>query len=45
MVAAAKWAHANAGNYGLKFRMNWEPWHIEPAQVNGGNFGSCQASC
>ncbi|MBQ4031464.1 MAG: D-alanyl-D-alanine carboxypeptidase family protein [Bacilli bacterium] len=43
--AAAKWAHANAGNYGLKFRMNWEPWHIEPAQVNGGNFGSCNASC
>lgn len=43
--AAAKWAHANAGNYGLKFRMSWEPWHIEPAQVNGGSFGSCQAKC
>ncbi len=43
--AAAKWAHANAGKYGLKFRMSWEPWHIEPAQVNGGSFGSCQAKC
>ncbi len=42
---AAKWAHANAANYGLKFRMSWEPWHIEPAQVQGGNFGSCKATC
>ena len=42
---AAKWAHANAGSYGLKFRMDWEPWHIEPAQVNGGNFGKCTATC
>ena len=42
---AAKWVHANAANYGLKFRMSWEPWHIEPAQVQGGNFGSCKASC
>jgi len=27
------WVHANAGNYGLRFPMSWEPWHIEP---NGG---------
>ena len=40
-----KWANANAANYGLKFRMSWEPWHIEPAQVQGGSFGSCTASC
>ena len=43
--AAAKWIHDNAGNYGLKFRMSWEPWHIEPDKVEGGNFGSCNASC
>lgn len=43
--ATAKWVHANAANYGLTFRMSWEPWHIEPAQVQGGNFGSCQATC
>ncbi len=42
---AAAWVHANAANYGLTFRMDWEPWHIEPAQVSGGSFGSCQASC
>ena len=43
--AAAKWVHANAPKYGLKFRMSWEPWHIEPEQVVGGSFGSCQARC
>lgn len=43
--AAARWAHENAGKYGLKFRMSWEPWHIEPSQVKGGSFGSCKASC
>lgn len=43
--AAAAWVHANAANYGLTFRMSWEPWHIEPAQVSGGNFGSCKATC
>lgn len=43
--AAASWVHANAGKYGLKFRMSWEPWHIEPDNVQGGNFGSCNASC
>lgn len=29
--AAREWAHANAANYGLNFRMDWEPWHIELA--------------
>ena len=43
--AAATWVHANAANYGLKFRMSWEPWHIEPENVQGGSFGSCAASC
>jgi LAS superfamily LD-carboxypeptidase LdcB len=42
---AAKWVHANAANYGLKFRMSWEPWHIEPENVQGGSFGSCNVSC
>lgn len=27
--AAKEWAHANAERYGLNFRMDWEPWHIE----------------
>ena len=27
--AAEKWAHENAGKYGLHFRMAHEPWHIE----------------
>lgn len=43
--SAAAWVHANAANYGLHFRMSWEPWHIEPAQVSGGSFGSCKATC
>ena len=43
--SAAKWAHDNAGRFGLKFRMSWEPWHIEPDQVRGGSFGSCNARC
>lgn len=42
---AAAWIHANAAKYGLTFRMDWEPWHIEPAQVEGGSFGSCTATC
>lgn len=28
-----KWVHDNAANYGLRFPMSWEAWHIEP---NGG---------
>ncbi len=43
--ASAKWAHENAGNYGLTFRLSWEAWHIEPAQVNGGAFGACNVPC
>lgn len=31
------WVHQNAGNYGLRFPMSWEPWHIEPS---GGAAGS-----
>jgi hypothetical protein len=27
---AREWAHAHAGEYGLRFRMGHEPWHIEP---------------
>jgi len=32
--AAQAWAHANAARYGLNFRMEWEPWHIEFAGHN-----------
>ena len=28
--AAKKWAHENAGAFGLNFRMGNEPWHVEP---------------
>jgi hypothetical protein len=30
------WSHANAGNYGLRYRMTHEGWHIEPADNVGG---------
>lgn len=43
--AAAKWAHDNAANYGLKYRLSNEPWHIEPDNISGGNYGACQAPC
>ncbi|WMS45158.1 M15 family metallopeptidase [Acuticoccus sp. MNP-M23] len=33
--AARKWAHDNAGQFGLRFPMNHEPWHVEP-NANGG---------
>ncbi len=37
---ACKWAHNNAGQYGLKFPMSWEPWHIEPGgSVRSGGEG------
>jgi hypothetical protein len=32
------WAHENAGQFGLNFRMGHEPWHIE--LVGGGSDGS-----
>lgn len=31
-----QWVHENAGNYGLKFPMGHEPWHIEPVETRGG---------
>ena len=43
--SAAKWVHDNCGNYGLYFRLSNEPWHIEPKNVVGGNYGSCTAPC
>ena len=43
--SAAKWAHSNASKYLLKYRMSWEPWHIEPSQVKGGSYGKCTAKC
>lgn len=30
------WVHANAGAYGLRFPMSWEPWHIEPTRAMAG---------
>lgn len=30
------WAHANAGNFGLKFPMYWESWHVEPVETRNG---------
>jgi len=27
------WVHGNASKYGLRFRMSWEPWHIEPGKA------------
>lgn len=32
-----EWVHANAGNYGLKFPMGHEPWHIETAETRKGS--------
>lgn len=43
--AAAKWVHDNAAIYGLKFRLSNEPWHIEPQNRYGANFGACTAPC
>lgn len=34
--AARDWTHQNAGQYGLKFPMANEPWHIETATARGG---------
>ncbi|MGV1869714.1 D-alanyl-D-alanine carboxypeptidase family protein [Agrobacterium rosae] len=30
------WVHSNAANYGLRFPMSWEPWHIEPTAASRG---------
>jgi hypothetical protein len=37
---AKAWAHANAGKFGLYFRMGYEPWHIENmrAYASGTNY-------
>lgn len=32
---ARKWAHANAGRFGLAFPLANEPWHVELAGVRG----------
>ena len=32
---ARAWVHANAGRYGLRFPMSYEPWHIEPVGAKG----------
>jgi LAS superfamily LD-carboxypeptidase LdcB len=33
--AATKWAHANAGKFGLHFPLSNEDWHIEPKGSRG----------
>lgn len=33
---AREWVHANAGNFGLHFPMDWENWHLEPIGAEGG---------
>lgn len=43
--SAAAWVHNNASKYGLTFRLSNEPWHIEPSNTVGGNFGACTAPC
>lgn len=40
---ARAWAHANAKNYGLHFRMTHEPWHIEPMSSSDGKIAAAQA--
>lgn len=39
-----EWVHANAGNYGLRFPMSWEAWHIEPFNARGGGDDGAQGS-
>ncbi len=35
-IPSCKWVHANYAQYGLRFPMEYEPWHIEPSgTVNG----------
>lgn len=35
-----QWVHEHAGDYGLRFPMSWESWHIEPQNARGGGAGS-----
>jgi len=30
------WVHSNAGAFGLRFPMDYEPWHIETQEARGG---------
>jgi hypothetical protein len=34
-AAVREWVHANAGKYGLRFPMSYEPWHIETFEARG----------
>lgn len=34
--AARDWLHQHGAEYGLKFPMSYEPWHIETAETRGG---------
>lgn len=31
-----QWVHQNAGQFGLKFPMDWENWHVELQETRGG---------
>lgn len=42
---AARWAHENAAAYGLRYPMSYEPWHIEPINIQGGKYSTCTQSC
>jgi hypothetical protein len=36
-LPSCKWAHENAGKFGLRYPMSVEPWHVEPGTpVRGG---------
>lgn len=35
-----QWVYDHAADYGLRFPMSWESWHIEPADARGGGAGS-----
>lgn len=39
---ALKWAHENAGNYGLAFPLSNENWHVELAGARGGKAAPAQ---
>lgn len=40
---ARKWALENAGAYGLRFPMSYEPWHVEPIGARSGGAPAGQA--
>ena len=39
-----EWVHANAAAYGLRFPMDYEPWHIETVEARGGKTPKGKAS-